>query len=318
MNTTSSNCPIIPALARACDKSGVNTSIDWYRRCEVDYDCASEQPSCTYTGDWNGTAYPLVNFPQVDCEKEWFPTVRDEAVSRCQNPVLSGCTKSSNGSSFIMVWSDTVYQIAQQFGVDPDRLCVYNNMTNCSDLAFGCSALAIPVTPPVAPSGTRATFKCQPDTATCEEVKEGEGGVPLADCMASDCFAKIVGTWKGKGTLLPGCGGANYGTCNCTTGEDYPITIAFDGASANVSFPCDPSPLGVATGIQGNFTARKHFFSCPCTSKSENECISDCDAALVAAVSGGEMHGKWKNYAGGAHWGAFIGVSFGGLRQVGE
>jgi hypothetical protein len=317
MNTTSSGCPIIPALARACDKSGVNTSYDWYRQCEVDYNCISEQPSCTYTGDWNGTAYPVAKFPQDRCEKEWFPAVRDEAVSRCQNPVPTHCFVETPSQT--IVWSDTVYQIAQQFGVDPDRLCVYNNMTNCSDLAFRCSALAIPVTPPVPPSGTRATFKCQPDTATCEEVTEGEGGVPLADCMASECFANIVGTWKGKGTLLPGCGGPNYGTCNCTTGEDYPITIAFDGASANVSFPCDPGTF-TATGIQGNFTARKHFFSCPCmdTHPSESECISDCGASLVATVSGGEMHGKWENYAGGAHWGADIGVSFYGLRQVFE
>jgi hypothetical protein len=51
---------------------------------------------------------------------------------------------------------------------------------------------------------------------------------------------------------------------------------------------------------------------------SPSGCRSDCGAFLVAAVPGGEMHGKWKNYAGGAHWGAFISASFDGLRQVRE
>jgi hypothetical protein len=42
-------------------------------------------------------------------------------------------------------WTDSVDQIAAQFGIDPKRLCEYNNMTNCSALSFRCSALAIPI-----------------------------------------------------------------------------------------------------------------------------------------------------------------------------
>jgi hypothetical protein len=45
------------------------------------------------------------------------------------------------------VWTDSIDQIAAQFGVDPKKLCAYNNITNCSVFSFRCSALAIPVVP---------------------------------------------------------------------------------------------------------------------------------------------------------------------------
>jgi hypothetical protein len=45
------------------------------------------------------------------------------------------------------VWTDSIDQIAAQFGVDPKKLCAYNNITDCSAIGFRCNALAIPVVP---------------------------------------------------------------------------------------------------------------------------------------------------------------------------
>jgi hypothetical protein len=43
-------------------------------------------------------------------------------------------------------WEDSVYQIAQQFGVAWKALCAFNQMKNCSVLAYDYgSALKIPV-----------------------------------------------------------------------------------------------------------------------------------------------------------------------------
>jgi hypothetical protein len=50
-------------------------------------------------------------------------------------------------SSSLPLWADSIDQIEAQFGVDPKKLCAYNNMTNCSALNFRCSAVAIPVAP---------------------------------------------------------------------------------------------------------------------------------------------------------------------------
>ena len=43
------------------------------------------------------------------------------------------------------LWEDSVYQIAQQFGVDWKALCALNQMNNCSELDYEGSALKIPV-----------------------------------------------------------------------------------------------------------------------------------------------------------------------------
>jgi hypothetical protein len=43
------------------------------------------------------------------------------------------------------LWEDSVYQIAQQFGVDWKDLCAFNKMENCSVLEFSGNALKIPV-----------------------------------------------------------------------------------------------------------------------------------------------------------------------------
>jgi hypothetical protein len=44
-------------------------------------------------------------------------------------------------------WEDSVYQIAQQFGVGWKDLCALNQMKNCSVLQLSGSALKIPVRP---------------------------------------------------------------------------------------------------------------------------------------------------------------------------
>ena len=48
------------------------------------------------------------------------------------------------------LWLDSVYQIAQHFGVEWRALCAYNQMKNCSAVNYACgSALKIPVPRPV-------------------------------------------------------------------------------------------------------------------------------------------------------------------------
>jgi hypothetical protein len=44
-------------------------------------------------------------------------------------------------------WTDTVDQIAAEFGLDPDRLCTLNKLANCSEFDWVISAFKIPVTP---------------------------------------------------------------------------------------------------------------------------------------------------------------------------
>jgi hypothetical protein len=45
------------------------------------------------------------------------------------------------------LWEDSVYQIAQQFGVDWKALCALNQMKNCSELDYVAASLKIPVRP---------------------------------------------------------------------------------------------------------------------------------------------------------------------------
>jgi hypothetical protein len=44
-------------------------------------------------------------------------------------------------------WTDSVDNIAEQFGLDPHELCAFNNLSNCSEFSLWCSALKIPVNP---------------------------------------------------------------------------------------------------------------------------------------------------------------------------
>jgi hypothetical protein len=44
-------------------------------------------------------------------------------------------------------YDDSVYQIAQQFGVDWKALCVFNQLKNCSTIDYIGNALKIPVRP---------------------------------------------------------------------------------------------------------------------------------------------------------------------------
>jgi hypothetical protein len=46
-----------------------------------------------------------------------------------------------------LVWEDSVFQIAQQFGVGWKELCAFNEMKDCSLLDYEKSALKIPVRP---------------------------------------------------------------------------------------------------------------------------------------------------------------------------
>jgi hypothetical protein len=57
-----------------------------------------------------------------------------------------GCG-SPYSSSPPCLWEDSVYQIAQQFGVDWKDLCALNQMKNCSFLRYEALALKIPVRP---------------------------------------------------------------------------------------------------------------------------------------------------------------------------
>jgi hypothetical protein len=46
------------------------------------------------------------------------------------------------------MWTDTIDQIATRFGISPESLCTFNNLTDCSVLSWTCSALKIPTSTP--------------------------------------------------------------------------------------------------------------------------------------------------------------------------
>jgi hypothetical protein len=71
------------------------------------------------------------------CHKPMAPVCCHDTTDP-QYPQLPDCSRG-------IFWTDSVDQIAAQFGIDPRVLCEYNNMTNCNALSFRCSALAIPI-----------------------------------------------------------------------------------------------------------------------------------------------------------------------------
>jgi hypothetical protein len=81
-----------------------------------------------------------------------------------------------------------VYNIAAQLGVDPKRLCEYNNLANCSEISGWCGALKIPVNGPVTPtpapgpgpSGQK--YLC--DTANLQCVPNAQGTQTKDQCAA--------------------------------------------------------------------------------------------------------------------------------------
>jgi hypothetical protein len=70
------------------------------------------------------------------------PPIRNTSCP-CEHPWLPIKCASCNP----WLWTDTVDQIAQQFGVSSEALCIANNMKNCSKLASWCTALKIPIAP---------------------------------------------------------------------------------------------------------------------------------------------------------------------------
>jgi hypothetical protein len=65
------------------------------------------------------------------------------------NSIPSLCTSDPSGEGLDHCdWEDSVYQIAQQFGVDWKALCAFNGMKNCSAISYIGSSLKIPVSAP--------------------------------------------------------------------------------------------------------------------------------------------------------------------------
>jgi hypothetical protein len=59
----------------------------------------------------------------------------------CHKPVFGPGSASDKGGGV----TDTVDDIAAQFGIDPTGLCAVNKLRNCSALYWGGSALVIPI-----------------------------------------------------------------------------------------------------------------------------------------------------------------------------
>jgi LysM repeat protein len=62
----------------------------------------------------------------------------------CHKPLVAVGTHYGP-SGFLFNWTDSIDNIAAQFGVDPKRLCKFNNLANFSQISGMCGGLKIPV-----------------------------------------------------------------------------------------------------------------------------------------------------------------------------
>jgi hypothetical protein len=100
-------------------------------------------------GDYHYPRGSLPGWSPSPFQHPWFevanctPTPGEHICHKPQAPV---CQYTNRSVLPVCDQTDSVDSIAAQFGVDPKRLCKFNNLTNCSQFSAWCSALKIPVT----------------------------------------------------------------------------------------------------------------------------------------------------------------------------
>jgi hypothetical protein len=74
---------------------------------------------------------------------ECIPTPGQHLCHRPLPPIRNTSCRTTSCNPWL--WTDSVDQIAQQFGVSSEALCIANEMKNCSKLGWWCTALKIPI-----------------------------------------------------------------------------------------------------------------------------------------------------------------------------
>ena len=145
-----------------------------------------------------------------------------------------------NHTSGDVLWTDTVDQVAEMFGVNPVTLCKYNQIKNCSAVCF-LSALKIPVsTPPPAP--TPVMYSCNASTGYC--AADPRGSLSPGECITNCKCITQHNCGQLNGTVACGADITKCNVCDTCCKPWLTVQASCDGCfAAPVPNGCSGVPV---------------------------------------------------------------------------